>query len=136
MYLMGKESFGKGIGNYFRKYEWSNATLSNFIEELQKEFKSDFITLQEWKKLWLETESTNILQPAWDISNKNPKAKIQINQSFIDKKFSVLRPHKIQVALFKPDMSYDVFEAEIGPQTEFELEYDGSKNYQAVMLNY
>ena len=48
--LMGDERFGRGCGNYFKKFAFNNATLKDFIEELDKEFSksnNDF-TLHEW----------------------------------------------------------------------------------------
>ena len=35
---MGAERFGRGCGKYFKKFEFNNATLKDFIEELDKEF--------------------------------------------------------------------------------------------------
>ena len=50
--------------------------------------------------------------------------------------YPTIRPHKIMIALFKEDCSFDVIEAFVKPQEETIIEYDGSKQYKAVLLNY
>lgn len=40
------------------------------------------------------------------------------------------------VGLFKEDLSTDVIEVLVRPQKEVVVEYDGSKNYKAILLNY
>lgn len=39
MFLIGQEGFGRGCGNYFKKFAWDNATLADLIEFLDVEFK-------------------------------------------------------------------------------------------------
>ena len=60
-YMMGEENFGKALESYFRKYEWSNATIDDFLAEMQKMLKLEGFTLEEWKIMWLEKASLNIL---------------------------------------------------------------------------
>ena len=65
-YLMGEDNFGKALGEYFRKYEWQNATIDEFLAEMQKEFHVKEFSLKEWKEMWLEASSLNILEAQWD----------------------------------------------------------------------
>jgi aminopeptidase N len=60
-YLIEEENFSKALNAYFNKYEWSNATLIDFMNELEKQFKVKEINLDDWRKLWLETPSLNII---------------------------------------------------------------------------
>ena len=60
-YMMGEQNFGKALESYFRKYEWSNATIDDFLAEMQKMLKLEGFTLEEWKVMWLEKASLNIL---------------------------------------------------------------------------
>jgi len=59
LYLMKEENFSKALSVYFHKYEFNNATLSDFIDEMQKLFEVKEFSLEEWRKLWLETASLN-----------------------------------------------------------------------------
>lgn len=38
LYLMKEENFGKALSEYFTKYQWSNATIDDFLAEMQKQF--------------------------------------------------------------------------------------------------
>ncbi len=58
-YLMGPEEFRKGVGNYFKKYAFQNATLENFIYSLQQETHYDLIA---WSDAWLKTSGLDTLQ--------------------------------------------------------------------------
>ena len=53
LYLMQEENFGKALSVYFHKYEFNNATLSDFIAEMQKQFGVKEFTLDEWRGFWL-----------------------------------------------------------------------------------
>lgn len=63
--LMSEDNFSAGLKEYFTKYAFKNATLDQFIAELQKHFKNENLTLEEWKKYWLETASLDQLEPIW-----------------------------------------------------------------------
>jgi aminopeptidase N len=67
--LMGEENFSKGLTSYFKKYGFKNATLEDFIQELQQYFTNQDLTLQEWRKIWLSTASLNQLEPRWNPEN-------------------------------------------------------------------
>lgn len=66
--LMGEQNFSKGLNSYFNRYAFSNATLSEFMSELQKYFVNQNLSLDEWRKVWLSTSSLNELEPIWDSS--------------------------------------------------------------------
>ena len=38
LFLMKEENFSKALSEYFKKYEWSNATLIDFIAEMKKHY--------------------------------------------------------------------------------------------------
>jgi len=44
--------------------------------------------------------------------------------------------HKIKVGLFDEDCKVDVIETWVHPRPETTVEYDGTKGYKAVLLNY
>lgn len=53
LFLMGKENFSAGLKDHFTRYAFKNATLEQFMAELQKHFHSEELSLNEWKKFWL-----------------------------------------------------------------------------------
>ena len=53
LFLMKPENFSKALSVYFHKYEWKNATLQNFIDEMQAHFSVKEFTLDEWRSYWL-----------------------------------------------------------------------------------
>lgn len=98
--LMGEENFSKGLTTFFKKYAFKNATLSDFINELQTYYNNPELTLQEWKSYWLETASLNILEPRWDPSSTSPESQLEIIQTPFTSEHPTLRPHKIKIAFF------------------------------------
>jgi len=100
-FLMSEESFGKGLSSYFKKYEWNNATIDDFLAEMQKFFFQKEFTLPDWKHLWLESASLNVLEPEWNINSTDQHSKLLIKQSAYTYTFPTLRFHKIKVSFFR-----------------------------------
>lgn len=50
LYLMKEENFGKALSVYFHKYEWNNATIDDFLAEMQNYFtvEKEF-TIKQWR---------------------------------------------------------------------------------------
>lgn len=101
LYLMKEENFGKALSEYFHKYEWNNATIEDFLGYMQKYFTIKEFTLTQWKQLWLEKASLNLIESEWDPQNQNQKAKMVIKQSVYTPEHPTLRLHKIKVGMFK-----------------------------------
>ena len=67
---MGYETIKKGLHNYFKKHQWKNTTLPDFInclaeaynESKDKSMGTDFDFI-EWSDSWLKTSGVNILAP-------------------------------------------------------------------------
>jgi aminopeptidase N len=66
------------LSAYFHKYEFKNATLIDFINELDQQFEVKEINLEDWRRLWLETASLNQIEPQWDSENKSSDATMKI----------------------------------------------------------
>ena len=49
MSLMGEAAFSKSLSNYFNRFEWSNASIDDFLEELSHNFSEKEFTLEQWK---------------------------------------------------------------------------------------
>ena len=141
MRLIGEENFGKAMGSYFKKFEWSNATLSDFIASLQEYYKPTFqgspANLNDWKAEWLQTAGLNECQPVFNPADDSKEAKLVIKQGVALEGFPTLRHHKMRVAFF--DESGNVYDAKdimLNNTAETVITYDGSKQPKAVLLNY
>ena len=68
MYLIGEEAFSKALSTYFHKYAFGNAVLDDLLAEIEPHFKAAQlgISLNDWKKMWLETSGCNILSCKWN----------------------------------------------------------------------
>lgn len=47
-----------------------------------------------------------------------------------------MRPHRIKIGLFRADKTIDVIETLIEPKTDNVAFYNGSNNYEAILLNF
>ncbi|MDY2941276.1 MAG: aminopeptidase N [Varibaculum sp.] len=56
---VGRENFDRGLNSYFAAHEWSNATLDDLLEELEK---ASGRNLREWSRVWLEEAGITQLQ--------------------------------------------------------------------------
>ena len=141
MRLIGEENFGKAMGSYFKKFEWSNATLSDFIASLQEYYKPTFqgspANLNDWKAEWLQTAGLNECQPVFNPADDSKEAKLAIKQGVALEGFPTLRHHKMRVAFFDENATvYDAKDIMLNNTAETVITYDGSKQPKAVLLNY
>lgn len=116
LYLMKEQNFSEALSAYFHKYEFNNATLSDFIEEMQKKFEVNEFTLAEWRGFWLEKASLNQIEPEWNCHDESAEAKIAVKMTPYTPDHPTLRPHKIKIALFKEDLSHDEIETLLYPK--------------------
>lgn len=61
---------------------------------------------------------------------------MQVIQTPVAEEYPTLRPHKIKIAFFKEDCTYDVIEAFIKPEKVTEIRFNASNKYKAVLLNF
>ena len=66
---------------YFTKYGFKNATLSDFIAELQKHFKHEGLNLEQWRNYWLKKASLNQLEPIWNPDSNSEQEILQVIQT-------------------------------------------------------
>ena len=130
-YLMGRPLFCSALKKYFKKYEWSNTVLADFINTLDEEFPKDAgFSLNDWYKEWICTAGLNECEVQWIAEGK-----FQIVQSVSLKQHPTLRRHKMKVALFRKDGTFDVIDVLVKNQPETVVEFKG-KDYVAALPNY
>lgn len=95
-FYIGPEKFQKGLKAYFKTHEFGNTSLMDFIKAMEKSYGNP---LDFWKKTWLETSGINSVEPQWSCKNgrMTPLTLLQTK----GKGSSVLRPHKMKIALLK-----------------------------------
>jgi aminopeptidase N len=93
---IGIDAFREGMREYFRKFEYSNASLAQFIEALEAGSGQD---LQEWSRLWLETPSLNTIGSRWEADGDRVSS-FTLTQTAPDD-YPTLRPHHLEIGLIR-----------------------------------
>ena len=96
---MGIEGFRSGIQLYFKKHEYGNATLHEFLDALHEGLMlhGEKRDLHEWSRAWLETASVNTIEIGWESENGQITS-MEIKQS-APNSHPTLRPHFLEIAL-------------------------------------
>jgi aminopeptidase N len=108
---IGLDAFRDGMRRYFQRYQWSNATLRDFLAALEEGTGRD---LQAWARLWLETPSLNTLAAVWE-SDGERLTSMELNQ-IAPAAYPTLRPHTVEIGLGREEnggIAIDVLPAEI-----------------------
>lgn len=92
--------------------------------------------MKEWRQMWLEKASLNLIEAEWKPEDHSKTAKMIIKQSLHTSDHPTLRLHKIKVGLFNADLEVDCIEVYVQPKAQTVVEYDGSKGYKAILLNF
>jgi aminopeptidase N len=91
---IGRDAFRDGMQIYFRRHEWANATLEDFLACLEE---GSGESLGEWARLWLRTASLNTLAARWQADGERIETMI-IDQT-APAEHPTLRPHALEIAL-------------------------------------
>jgi aminopeptidase N len=95
VYFISETSFRKGLGEYFRKYAFSNATRQDFLRELGEAAGMD---LSKWESEWLGSSGTNTLDANYTCIDEEI-VKLNLIQT-TDESSHILRTHRTQIALY------------------------------------
>ena len=95
----GEEEFLRGIAAYFRKHEWGNTDLTDFLTALEETSGRD---LHAWAKEWLQTAGVNTLRARFETGGE---AGAEVFSSFdvmqeAPSEWPVLRPHRLAIGLY------------------------------------
>lgn len=129
---IGEENFKTNLKNYFKKYEWSNTSLNEFLDEMKK--GSDF-NMEEFRDDFLKTKSFNRLK--LDIQGEDV---LKIEQTNHDPNYKYLRNHKIKVAYLDKDLNAKFIETiKIDKRQTFFFKYPKNvdpNEIKVVFINY
>ncbi len=96
MFYLGENTFKRGLQKYFKKYQWKNTELKDFLGCMTE---AAGIDLQEWTKLWIETTGVNSIEPLFEFGEDGKLKSLSIKQNPSTGN-NLLRPHKTQIGLF------------------------------------
>ena len=96
---IGLDAFRDGMRRYFRRHEYGNATLHDFLDALAgpEKIRVGMRDLPDWAGLWLEKPSLNTLRAEPDIQGDR-LASLRLTQT-ASPDYPTLRPHRVDVAL-------------------------------------
>ena len=92
---VGDDAFRLGVQDYFQRYRWSNATLADFLDCIERASGRD---MQSWSRLWLETTGMNTLCPLTETQDGR-YTRFAVEQS-ASPEHPTLRSHRIAVGLY------------------------------------
>jgi aminopeptidase N len=95
-YLLGEETFQKGIHNYLKDNAYQNAILDDFINSLAKASGKD---LSQWQHKWLYQAGVNTIEASYQCDAGKISAFNLLQTA--DASQPTLREQKVQIALFK-----------------------------------
>jgi aminopeptidase N len=114
---VGMNGFRRGMRGYFRKHEFGNTTLADWLDALGEGAGRD---LHGWAELWLETPSLNTIAARTEVADGRI-ASLRLEQS-APEDYPTLRPHQLEIALVRDDgesLAIDAIPAHIdGPQAD------------------
>jgi aminopeptidase N len=93
---VGQDAFRQGLQRYFRRYEWRNAELADFLSNLEQ---TSGRKLTEWSQEWLETAGVNSLRADFTVADGayGSFSIVQGGQPGHD----TLRSHRVAVGLYR-----------------------------------
>ena len=100
---VGQEEFLAGLRSYFRAYEYSNTTLRDLLDELEKASGRKLTT---WSREWLETTGVNTLRPRFETDSSGLFTAFDVVQepaSSPSTASQTLRPHRVAIGLYDRD---------------------------------
>ena len=97
---VGDDSFMRGVQEYFRRFRWGNATLSDFLGCLADASGRD---VSRFAADWLQTTGMNTLRPSY-VDEDGRYARFAVEQTSLAT-HPTLRSHRLTIGLFDRDGS-------------------------------
>jgi aminopeptidase N len=99
---VGEKEFLSGLRTYFRRHEFGNTDLGDFLSALEEASGRD---LRAWSKEWLETAGLNTLRASFETTGEPEMfASFTVAQE-APPEWPILRPHRVAIGLY--DLSGD-----------------------------
>ncbi len=131
---IGLDGFREGMRHYFRVHAYGNTTLAQFLAALETGSGRD---LQEWARLWLETESVNTVSA--EIEADGDRVSSLTLRQTAPAEYPTIRPHSLQVGLVRDEdgvLTVTPLSASINAAATAVPEAVGLRTPQLVFPNY
>ena len=92
---VGEEAFFKGVATYFKRHEYGNTALADFLSPLEEASGRD---LKSWSRAWLEQAGVNTIS-AKIVTDGDRIKSLKLMQEATSE-HPTLRPHRLRVGLF------------------------------------
>jgi aminopeptidase N len=92
---VGEEAFFRGVEAYFKRHEYGNAELVDFLTPLEEASGRD---LKAWARVWLEEAGVNTISARLKTNGERIKAATLLQSA--PSEHPTLRPHRLRVGLF------------------------------------
>ena len=141
MFMINEDIFGKSLKQYFEKFSWSNADLSDFVEVIEgnamKNEPNKLISFKDWKTEWLQWASLNVMTIEDFIKEKGY---IIILQEPISKLFPFIRAHYFKLCVYywrKSELCEKISEISMKDnKKEVKIELEPDIDDYGILLNY
>ena len=95
---VGIDGFRSGMRRYFRRHQFGNTTVAQFLDALGEGLELD---LHRWAQSWLETPSLNTVAARWETAVGQLSA-LRVTQT-APEQYPTLRPHRLEIALVRDE---------------------------------
>ncbi|HEY2597561.1 MAG TPA: aminopeptidase N [Candidatus Dormibacteraeota bacterium] len=112
---VGEDAFFRGVHDYFKKHEYGNTELSDFLAPLEAASGRD---LKAWSRVWLEEAGVNTISAKIAVDGTRIKSATLIQKA--PPEHPTLRPHRLRVGLF------DIQGSSLVRRRSVELDIDGA----------
>lgn len=92
--FVGEDAFFTGVAAYLKRYRFSNATLAEFLAELEAAAGQ---SLDAWASAWLETPGATTLSPVVETDDAGVITSFKVAED-VPAAFPTHRPHRITIA--------------------------------------
>jgi aminopeptidase N len=93
---VGEDAFLEGVRTYFRRHQFGNTDLPDFLTALEEASGRD---LQAWAKDWLHTAQVNTLRASFEVGDDGTFTSFAIEQR-APAEWPILRPHRLAIGLY------------------------------------
>ncbi len=95
--FVGEEAFFAGVAAYLKRYAFGNATLAEFLTEVEA---ASGVDLGPWATAWLETPGATTLRPVIEIDEANVITNFAVAED-VPAAYPTHRPHRVTIAGYR-----------------------------------
>ena len=92
---VGEDAFFRGVEAYFKRYEYGNTELADFLRALEEASERD---LKSWSRDWLEQAGVNTISARLVTEGARIKSATLVQDA--SPEHPTLRPHRLRIGLF------------------------------------